>query len=167
MIKKLSLALTILFSTAFFISCENTEVNSTEITENEPADEIVQESKESLDISGVYRRIKKVDEVNKDETIYDTDSQFYKIGLDISKENGAYVVNSTEIAEDNSSTISEYSRPKTLKQTDDEIYQHKSKDGIDVYTYYFSQAGIEIAEFIKDDSGNFKKESTVFYDKIK
>ena len=163
MIKKLSLALTILFLVIFIISCGNSEENSSENKENEQ----VNEEKGTLDISGVYRRIKKVDELNQDETIYDKDSQFYKIGYDIAKVEGNYVVNSTEIAEDNSSTISERSRPKTLEQTDEGIFQHKSEDGMVVYTYYFSETGIEIAEFVKDDSGSFKKESTVFYDKIK
>ena len=154
MITKTIFRLIILFSAVSLISCENTETISTdaqEETTNEEttSEEITQETTENnqLDISGVYRRFKKVDMANNEETIYEKESPFYTIGYDISNVDGTFMVNRTDIAEDNSSVISEHSKPMSLEQTDDEIYQFKPENGVVVFTYYFSATGIEIAEF--------------------
>ncbi len=145
MFKKISLGLLIFVSAVSFVSC----------------------GPKGVEIEGAYRRVKKVDMANMDETVYKKGSMAYKIGYDIRRVGDKIIINRNEIDKDGNSIISKRSKPFEIIEMDTDVYQFKNEDKSIALTFYFGKGEFSVAEFVRQDSLAYNKESVVYYTLLK
>lgn len=111
--------------------------------------------------SGNYQFIKKIDAVDKSETLYKKGDARYQKGYLISVDGENLIATPSQINADGKAEKSARGSVLTLVRTDEGIFQYKKSDGSLVLTFHFIETGINILEFQKDKYGNFQQESTL------
>lgn len=110
---------------------------------------------------GNYEFVKKIDEANKEETIYKDGSNRFKHGYKIQAADTG--LSAIPVKFETGGGVKPVSHQNTLalQQTDEEVFQFKKPDGSLVLTFGFSDHELLIMEFTRDNHGNLKQQSTL------